>query len=53
MQLHRQAAYNLLPEPTPPLPLRGNQEDDVMLSGQDYMRGLDRFLSRHVSMAGG
>jgi len=50
---HGEALFAAASEPKQLLRLRGNHEDGFMLSGEHYVHGLDRFLSRHVSMVGG
>jgi pimeloyl-ACP methyl ester carboxylesterase len=49
---HGEALFAAAPEPKQLLRLRGSHEDGFMLSGEDYVRGLDGFLSRHLSAAG-
>jgi len=45
---HGQALFAAAPEPKQLLQLRGSHEDNFLVSGEHYMRGLDAFLASHL-----
>lgn len=45
---HGLALFAAAPEPKQLLQLRGGHEDNFIVSGEHYVRGLDAFLARHL-----
>jgi hypothetical protein len=45
---HGEALFAAAPEPKQWLQLRGDHENGFILSGEHYIRGLDRFLNRYL-----
>jgi pimeloyl-ACP methyl ester carboxylesterase len=48
---HGEALFAAAPEPKQWLQLNGGHENGFIQSGEHYIRGLDRFLSRHLTAA--